>query len=66
MISPMAQDIQTADLVFRKREMTASDLIKHGYDPKLVSQLQDNDRLWMAQETEKWARVVRFSAAGAR
>lgn len=55
-ISPMAEDIETAELVWHRQEMTVSDLIKAGYDAKTVKSLQDNDRLWMAMEPEKIAR----------
>lgn len=56
-ISAMARDVDTATLVYHKHEMTASALIKEGYDPKVVARLQANDRLWMSTDTE---RVSRF------
>lgn len=56
-ISPMAESIEKADLVFHRHEMTVSDLLKAGYDKKVVADLQSNDRLWMAMEPEK---IVRF------
>ena len=55
-ISPMAESIHDADLTFHRHEMTVSQLLKAGYDPKMVHSLQSNDRLWMAMEPEKIAR----------
>lgn len=55
-ISPMAESIEDADLVFHRHEMTVSDLLKAGYDKDTVADLQSNDRLWMAMEPEKIAR----------
>lgn len=55
-ISPMAENIKTADLVFHRHEMTVSQLLKEGYDKDIVHDLQSNDRLWMAMEPEKIAR----------
>lgn len=55
-ISPQAKDIATAELVFHRRLQSASELIKSGYDKKIVQELQDNDRLWMATEPEVLAR----------
>jgi hypothetical protein len=57
-ISPMAETIETADLVFHRHEMTVSDLLKAGYDKKVVEDLQSNDRLWMAMEPEKISRFM--------
>lgn len=57
-ISPMSNSIKDADLVFHRREMTVSALIKAGYDRKIVTQLQNDDRLWMAQQPEKLARFM--------
>jgi hypothetical protein len=55
-ISPMAEDLETADLTFDRHEMTVSDLLKAGYDKDKVADLQSNDRLWLATEPEKIAR----------
>lgn len=55
-ISPMAESIETADLVFHRQEMTVSAMLKAGYDKDKVADLQSNDRLWMAMEPEKIAR----------
>jgi hypothetical protein len=52
----MAEDIATADLVFHRHEMTVSQLLKAGYKPDVVHDLQSNDRLWMAMEPERIAR----------
>jgi hypothetical protein len=57
-ISPMAKDIETAELVFHRHEMTVSDLIKHGYDPKIVKTLQNDDKLWQTMNTETIARFA--------
>lgn len=57
-ISPMAEDLETADLVFHRQEMTVSELIQHGYDKEVVDTLQSDDRLWMAMEPEKIARFM--------
>ncbi len=56
LISPMAEDIETADLVIHRRQVTRSDLIKMGFKKALVEQLQDNDRIWMQTEPELIAR----------
>jgi hypothetical protein len=55
-ISPMAESIKSADFCFHRHEMTVSELVKQGYDPAKVKDLQSNDRLWMAMEPEKIAR----------
>jgi hypothetical protein len=55
-ISPMAESIETADLVFHRHDMTVSQLLKAGYKKSVVEDLQSNDRLWMAMEPEKIAR----------
>lgn len=57
-ISPMAENIKTADLCFHRHEMTVSDLLKAGYDKDVVKDLQSNDRLWMSMESEKIARFM--------
>lgn len=55
-ISPMAKSIKEAELVFHRRPMTVSELIKQGYDPKIVKTLQDDERVWMTTEPELLAR----------
>lgn len=55
-ISPVAEDIESADLVFHREEKTISELLKMGYPRKLVDSLQNDDRLWMAMESERLAR----------
>ena len=52
-ISAMSESLQRPALCFHKRLMTASDLIKDGYDPKIVKKLQDTDRLWQVATPEK-------------
>ncbi len=55
-IAPMAKNIETAELVYHRHEMTVSELIKAGYDKDQVELLQTDDRLWIAQDMEKIAR----------
>lgn len=55
-ISPMAESIEEADLVFHRHEMTASELIKRGYDKDVVNALQGDDRLWMSMQPQRIAR----------
>lgn len=55
-ISPLAEDIKSADLVFHREEKTISELLKMGYPKSVVQDLQNDDRLWMAMESEKLAR----------
>jgi hypothetical protein len=55
-ISPMAESLHEADFVFHRHEMTISDLIKQGYDRRVVEDLQTNDRLWLSMEPERIAR----------
>ena len=55
-ISPMAESIEAAEVVFHRHAMSVSDLIKHGYDKKLVMSLQDDARLWLEMDPERIAR----------
>ena len=52
LISPMAEDIETAELVTHRRLVTISDLLKMGFDRKVVMNLSDNDRIWLQTEPE--------------
>lgn len=51
-ISPMAEDIESADLVFHREPMTVSKLLKQGYDKKTIMALNDSDRFWLSTEPE--------------
>lgn len=55
-ISPMAKDIETADLVWDRQEMTHSELLKAGYPKEKVDQLQDNDKIWLSLDNERMTR----------
>lgn len=52
-ISPMAESLPESDFCFHRHEMTVSELIRMGYDAAKVTELQNNDRLWLSQEPEK-------------
>lgn len=52
-IAPMSEDLKSAEFCFHREPKTVSDLIKMGFDPKIITQLQDTDRLWLSQEPEQ-------------
>jgi hypothetical protein len=56
LISPMAVDVDSADLIVHRQNKTISDLIKMGYPKAKVMLLQDNDKIWMQTEPELLAR----------
>lgn len=60
-ISPMAEDILTAELVFHKQPMTLSDMLKQGYDKAKIEKLRDEDRTSADQEPEI---IERFADTG--
>lgn len=57
-ISPMAVDIESAELVGHRRTVTVSELLQMGYDKKVVQSLQDDGRIWLSMDPE---RITRFS-----
>lgn len=58
-ISALAKSIEDAQLVFHRQMMSASDLIKQGYDKKTVESLQDQDEAWLETEPELLQRFDR-------
>jgi hypothetical protein len=51
-IAPMSEDMKGAEFCFHREPKTVSDLIKMGFDPAIITKLQDNDRIWLNQEPE--------------